>query len=117
MYAIRSYYEGKQEIVENLLGDQGGVVLVSEIRHEDGEFVPSETGNGIAFANRFDQPRGNFLKQDVSLSTAQRIIDRLEAVQVDNGNTEEKCVAPSPGQFLFDAVPEQVAVGKSGQGA
>ena len=52
-------------------------------RHENGEFVAAEARDEILAAERRPQPGADLLEHEVTVMVTQRVVDLLEAVEVD----------------------------------
>ncbi len=72
------------------------LIIVANVRKDDGELVSTETGGLIAFASNCLQAAGRFAYQFVAGLMAICIIDLLEVVEVD----EQKAHLPAPGGGL-----------------
>ena len=62
-----------------------------------------------------EQPGGDRLQQLVAGLVAERVVDLLEAVEVDEERGGLGAAAPGAGEHLLDAVEDQRAVGQPGQ--
>ena len=83
---------------------------------EDGEFVASQAGDGVAGGGNAAQPFGNLAQQGIANRMAKGVIDLLEAVQVEIEHGRWQVAGAEAAQGLRDAVPEQQPVGHVGQG-
>jgi hypothetical protein len=86
---------GAIENTENLLTDDpallGGLLrLRAEILEHDHELVTAETGDGIAVPNAAGQALGDLLQQQITHGVTERVVERLEVVEVD----EQQCTLP-----------------------
>ena len=81
----------------------------------DAELVAAEPGDGVALAERLLQPVGDLLQQAVAGVVAERVVDLLEVVEVDQHHGGGGVRAVAGGDRLLDAVAEQRAVGQPGQ--
>ena len=78
---------------------------------EDRELVAAEAGDGVLAAQRVAQALAADLQQLVAGRVAERVVDLLEVVEVDEGDDG----GLAGGQRLGDALLEQRAVRESGQ--
>ena len=58
-------------------------VKIDESLEQDCEFVPAKPGDGIALSERVLQPDAYFGEQPVSGLVAQRVVDDLELVEIE----------------------------------
>jgi len=90
---------------------QGGLVLVrAEILQHHDELVGTEAAGGVRAAGMRLQPVGDLSQQGVAGPVAQRVIDGLEVVQVDD---EQGTMVAGPavgGQGVLQTVDQQAAV-------
>ena len=79
---------------------------------EQRELVAAEARQRVLFARRGLQPRGDVLEEQVAGGMAERVVDVLEAVEVEE---EERDVEPAPPRERDRAlriVVERAAVGQ-----
>ena len=74
---------GSPDEVDDAPGKRLGIHRVGEARLENHELVAADACNGIGRAHRRAQAVGDPLEEHVAHRVAQRIVDRLEAVEVD----------------------------------
>ena len=82
---------------------------------DDAELVAVDTGDGDVVRRHGAQPRGRFGKHPVADMVAHQVVDRLEAVEIDDPDGE---VAPGRlgvFQVLREFFQEMTAVGQAGQ--
>ena len=90
----------------------------SSVRHvgeHDGELVAADARYRVAVAHRLLQPQRHLLQQLVAAGVAQGVVDRLEAVEVDEQRRERHIAALGLHDDLRKVVGEQRAVGQPGQ--
>ena len=86
---------------------------VLDVREHDRELVPAETGYDILRPDRVPEPAGDGDEQRVADAVAERVVDHLEVVHVDE---EHRRSSPSPvASSLADALHEQRPVGQVGK--
>src|SRR2546426_7626748 len=61
--------------------------------HENHELIAADPGKSVCLANPASHPFGDLLEQTVPRLVAQRVVDRLEAVDVEQ---EQRDLAPAP---------------------
>ena len=93
------------ERVEDLLRNDGGVVRSGEIGEHGREFIAADARDGVSGTHRSRQPLGHLAQQFVARGVAQRIVDELEIIQVDEQHAE---LLGMPAR-LHDHVREAVA--------
>ena len=67
----------------------------------------------VGLAQALAQPLAHEREQAVAGGMAEAVVDRLEAVEVEDHHREQALVAPRPGQRALEAVLEQRAVGEA----
>jgi hypothetical protein len=80
---------------------------------QDGEFVAAEPGHRVAPAHRVLQPGGDLAQEGVTRGMAERVVDRLEVVEVDGQHGERRSRPARPAQGMLEAVGEQGAIGQA----
>ena len=86
--------------------------LSLDVVQEHGELVAAQARREVARLQRAAQAPGDGLQQLVADRMAERVVDRLEVVEVEE---EDRVVAPARGEQLAELVEEQRAVGQAGQ--
>ena len=77
------------ERVEQPERELGRGAAVRQVAQQHGELVAAEPGQGVAAAQRLAQPGGHLPEQRVALVVAERVVDLLEAVEVDQQQADE----------------------------
>ncbi len=93
----------------------GGAVLAGVAEDEGGELVAAEAGGGVPGADGLVEAAGGVDEEFVTGLVADGVVDRLEAVQVDEEDGGAAVAAAAAGQGLADAAGEQGAVGQVGE--
>ena len=62
-----------------------------------------------------DQPLGDGLQQPVAGVVAERVVDVLEVVEVQEHHGDVALGPPREGERVLDAIAKQIAVGEPGQ--
>ena len=104
------------------LGDLGAQVLAElqrpldvGLRHQDRELVAGEAGDDVGGAHPFAHHLGDLADQVVAGVVAERVVDRLEAVDVDDHHRALAAVAGAEGDVLVELGAEAAAVEQPGQ--
>jgi hypothetical protein len=84
-------------------------------RQHHHELVAADAADGVADAQLVHQPRGDFLQQLVADRVAERVVDGLEAIQVDEHHRGALAVAVAERERLREAVLQQAAIGQRGE--
>ncbi len=69
--------------VDELFGDERRVLLVPQFGDDQDELVSAEPRDRVAFALSRSQPLGHLDQQLVAGGVPQRVVDRLEAIEVE----------------------------------
>ena len=78
---------------QQLAGDAFDLVTLAGLFQDDHEFVAAEPRHHVARAQRTPQPAADFHQQHVAGVMAQRIVDDLEAVEIDEQHRKLALVA------------------------
>jgi hypothetical protein len=103
--------------LQKALGHQLGSDVERRRVEEDDELVSSHPPNGIALPHHTGQARGDRAQQLVTGRMTERVVDLLEAVDVDVERCRGAHRPPSPGQQLGRAVEHERSVGELRQRA
>ena len=88
---------------------------LGQILDQDGELVAAQPRDGIGLPQAAGETLGHDRQQAVAGDVAEAIVDRLEAVQVEDHDRDQALVAPRPGERALQPVLKQRAVGQPGQ--
>ncbi len=105
---------GSADQIDDARGEPLGSRIVLDIALQDDEFVAAETRDQIALAAGRGQAVGHLLEQKIAHRMAERIIDRLESIEIDamDGNSgSTRILLQSRGEMGH----QRVALGKSRQ--
>ena len=112
--------ERARQAGENLLGDMNGAIqcaLAGGARlQQQGEFVAAHARHGVVAVDAGRQAYGYVLEHAVAGGVAERIVDRLEAVEVEEHQHHPFVMPIRMLQGTVQAILEQGAVGQVGQG-
>ncbi|MCY1276714.1 hypothetical protein D9M70_253820 [compost metagenome] len=105
---------------EDLLGDldrpHQRLFAVALARQQQGELVAAHARHGVVVAHATGQALGHFLEHAVAGGVAEGVVDRLEAVEVEEHQHHPFLVPLGVLQGGVQAVLEQRAVGQVGEG-
>ncbi len=99
----------------DLVRDARDRLAVAHIVQEDDELVAALPADRVRFAHAAFEAFDDFLEQGVADRVAERIVDRLEAVEVEEHQRHATLHAVRMRLRLGDAVAEQQAIGQAGQ--
>ncbi len=89
------------------------------MRHTDqycDKLVPSQPRQSVSFAHTGLEPHGNGLEQLVTGPVTEGVVDPFETIQIKNQDAQQILVPGGLGYCKMQAVMQQTAVGKPGQG-
>lgn len=89
-----------------------GITGMSWCGDEDAEFVATETGNCIFFAHTGAQALCRPAQHLVAGSMSELVIDRFEAIQIDEQDAKLFAVAKRFGELLLELPGEQATIGR-----
>ena len=92
----------------------GGVERLVDAVLDDGEFVAADARHGVAVAHAMAKPAAHHLEQLVAHRMAERIVDALEAVEVEVKHGK-LVAAVDAGQRVGEPLAKQQPVGQVGQ--
>ena len=101
---VRSELERLLERVEQALGDQLGPGCQRELLGDHDELVPAEAPQRIGVAYHAVEPRGDRLQEFIADAVAERVVDVLEVVEVDEQRRHRRLAATRAREHLLDAV-------------
>ena len=82
---------------------------------QQGEFVAAKTRHGVHLSQEPAEPRRNVLEHAIADVVAKRIIDRFEAVEIQDRQSVRFASAMGPEKGLVETVVEQDAIREVGQ--
>ncbi len=92
-----------------------GVVVLVDLRGKDDEFIAALAAHGVGGLDAAEQTRGDGLKKLVAGRVSERIVDVLEAVDVEEEDRDLGAVALRERDRLADAIVEQQPVRQAGE--
>ena len=103
------------ELVDQLLRHRGGLARLGDVLQQHAELVAADARDEVVAAHRGAQARGDHLEQAVAHLVAERVVDLLEVVQVEEQQRRGLVVAPRVRHRLAGALGEHGAVGQAGK--
>ena len=100
--------------LEDALGELDGVGQAAS-DHDDGEFVASKPGSRVAGAQGALQALGGLLQERIADIVPVGIVHGLEAVEVDEEQSDRASIGPRPVEGGLEARLEQRPVGEAGE--
>jgi len=101
------------ERTSEALGKPFGVLIAFGPDLENHEFIAAEPRDHVAGPDDSLEPRGNFLEQLVTDRMAERVVDRLESVEIDQMDRDVVLALMHRGEHAVDALAELVPVGEA----
>ena len=101
--------------LDQALGDPARRREIGRARQQDRELVAAQPGDGVGRAQRPLQARPDFGQQQIAELMAERVVDVLEAVEVEQQDRHVVTGALRASDGVLDPVVEQGAVGQGGQ--
>ena len=89
---------------------------VRQLGHDDGEFVAAEPGQKVIVLQLARDQMRDFPEQFIAGGVAERVVDLLEAVEIEQQQRRGRFRAAPAGQHIVDFAAEQGAVGEAGEG-
>ncbi len=111
---------GAVEQLDDLLADDpalAGRLLgpLAEVLEHDHEFVAPETGNRIPLAHAAAQPLADLLQQAIAHVVPERVVERLEIVEIDEQQRALALAAHARRDGYPQTIVQQAAVRQAGQ--
>ena len=113
--ATSSISNGSRSTSSSTLGDELGAAVRRRALDEDDELVTAEPGDRVAFAQGGEQAGRDRLQELVARFVAERVVDLLEAVEVEEQHGGLGAGAAGAGLHLLDAVEDERAVRQAGE--
>ncbi len=95
--------------------DDFNLAQIGQLAQDDHEFVPAQPRHRIRLARRADQPPTKLADQFIAGGVAERVVHRLEAVEVEQDHREALAEAGGPLELLAGAQLELPPVPQAGQ--
>ncbi len=104
--------EGRGESLQHLGRDGGDGFLVAHLRQQQQEFIARQPRHGVGRAQHGLQALPHLAQQRIAGGVAERVVDGLEVVQVQEHDRNQRAVARGLRQHLLQPVLGQGAVGQ-----
>ena len=101
--------------LEQPLGDELRAPGRRSALDEHDELVAAEAGDRVGFSQGRREPRRDRLQQPVAGFVAERVVDLLETVEIDEQRGALGARPAGPSEHLLDPVEDERAVGQSGE--
>ncbi len=95
------------ECERDVFGDHDRVLRVRQTGQHDAELVAAEPRDGVLGAEPLGDPGADLVEQLVARLVPERVVDLLEAVEVEQQRGRDRPVAQRLPRHLFEAVGEQ----------
>src|ERR1039458_4034175 len=104
---VRSELERMLERLEQALGDQLRSCRQRELLGDHDELVAAEAPQRIGVAYHALEPRGDRAQEFVADTVTERVVDRLEVVEIDEQRRHRGLAATRAREHLLDTVQDQ----------
>ncbi len=101
--------------VEHLGGDEGGALLGPGVGEQHQKFVAADPSDRVAGADDGAKPPGDFRQDLVACGVAERVVGKLEPVEVEKENGQPAVPPASAFDSYRQPVLKQAPVGKARQ--
>ena len=108
---LKGLFQGREDVVGGGLQIRG----LAEAGKGDGELVAAQARHRVGFAHALGDALGGLDQQLIALVVSERVVDFLEAIEVDKEHGQVRLVATRAFDFLVQAVDEQPSIGQVGQ--
>ena len=108
--------EGGREVPHEPVGCERDIRGAGQAREHDEELVAPLAADEVAGAHELLEPQRDRLEQRVTRGMAERVVDGLEAVQVEKHQRDVSAGARGIGRGLFEARLHHRAIGQARQG-
>ena len=98
------------------LGQGGGAVEIGGVLQQQRELVSAQARDGVLGAQAPGQAMAHFHQKPVADLLAQRVVEDLEAIQIEEEDRQVGAGALRAGQGVGQAIHEEGTVGQPGQG-
>jgi hypothetical protein len=107
--------EGFAQRFSNSLGKFSG--LYNRICYilNNGELIAAKPGDQGSFPDALTQPRGNSLEQSIARRMSERVIDFLEAIEIEHEHCQVGAAPARHGKRVLQMFPQQCAIWQVGQ--
>ncbi len=111
-----STMNGPLDLGGDLLRQGGGAPEIRGVLQQQRELVAAQARDGVLGAQAPGQAMADLHQEPVADLLAERVVQDLEAVEVEEEDRQVAAAALGPGQGVGEAIHEEGAVGQPGQG-
>ena len=101
--------------IDHPLRQQAGLLRMVQMRDDDGELVATEPHDDIAPPHRGRQAGRDLAEQVVSGGMAERIVDRLEPIEIETQQRQLTAAGSDLGEPQLEMLMKHRTVGQSGE--
>ena len=101
---------------EQRLGQGEHLPVAGQAGHDEGELIPSQPRHRIALPPDRGQPLDESAQQEISSLVAQRVVGLFQLVEIEQQQADLRLLLLGLRYGLVQALDEQAAVGKAGEG-
>ena len=101
-------------VIDQPGGKRTRILGVTDLRLKDGKFIAAQTGKRIAFTQAFAHALGDLPQEPIAESMAERVVDGLEAIEVE-AQHGEFLVASEMTEAALHLLLEEQPVGEIGE--
>ncbi len=109
------HFQALQDAFGGVDGSLQGVVTIGTGRQQEGELVTAHARHRIVLVDAGGQARGDILEHAIARGMAQRIVDRLEAIEVEKQQHHPVTMACGLLQAVVQTVLEQGSIRQLGE--
>ena len=107
--------EGLRQVRDDLLGHGLHVLGVGDPRQDHRELVAAETRNRVGLARAGADAARGLHQQVVAHEVAQRVVDLLEVVQIDQKQRQRATRARGLADLVLEPLPQHAPIGQAGE--
>ena len=89
--------------------------MIAQVFEYQHEFIAAQSGHGVAFAHTGRKPLRDLLQKQIADVVAERVVQRLEMIQVDEQQRALPPAARAGSDRMLQPVHEQTPVGQLGE--
>ena len=101
--------------LDDPVGQHLDLLAALRVGDDDGEFVAAHAADMAVGADLIDQPLGDGAQHGVALRVAERVVDRLEAVEIEEHDRARDIAGGRGAQRFAEQLADAAAVGQAGQ--
>src|SRR5579871_5652446 len=109
------HHELRGHGVDDSVRRVGDVVDTVDGGHDDEEFVAANAGHSIVLTGTAFKPFGNLLQEKVAEGVSERVVDDLEAVEIEKQHSDLRVLPARAHQRLGQHLAEKSSIVQTGQ--